>query len=92
MDCYGMKMKVPYLKSFKGGFLIKGDYEKVKVNEASCTKTEANLSEMISKLLVPEFYSSNLKKFDIAYDSLKVLNPAMADLFIRPSDLVEIIK
>jgi hypothetical protein len=56
--------------------LIKGDYEKVKVREASCMKMEGNLSEIISKFLVPEFYTDSLKKFDILYDKLKIVNPA----------------
>lgn len=70
MDCYGMRMKTPYLKSFKGGFLIKGDYEKVRVNEKSCMKVEGDLSGVLSKLLMPEFYTESIKKFDVMYDKL----------------------
>ena len=55
-------------------------------------KIEGNLSEIISKLLVPEFYTDSLKKFDTLYDRLKMVNPAIADLLIKPSDLADTFK
>lgn len=55
-------------------------------------KMEGNLSEIISKFLVPEFYTDSLKKFDILYDKLKIVNPAIADLLIKPSHLADTFK
>lgn len=55
-------------------------------------KMEGNLSEVLSKLLVPDFYSDSIKKFDIMYDQLKIVNPGIADLLIKPSDLADTFK
>jgi hypothetical protein len=89
MDCYGMKMNVPFLNSFRGGFMISGNYEKIKINEASCLKTDSNFSGMLSKLLVPEFYQKNLAKFDYLYDAVNMLNPQIASYLIRPSEILD---
>jgi hypothetical protein len=36
LDCYGIRLDIPELKYFEGGFMVQGDYHKTKMDESAC--------------------------------------------------------
>lgn len=68
--------------------MINGNFEKVKINEASCLKLD---TEQLSKmdLVVPELFIKNLGSYEYLYNTVNDLSPQMASYLIRPSEILD---
>lgn len=89
-DCYGMHLEVPELTYFQGGFMIKGDYKQIPVNELACGNITANSTELLSlSSLLPDKLSGKLQGLDQAFGFLEAVNPDIATYLMKPSELLE---
>ena len=72
-DCYGMHLEVPELTYFQGGFMIKGDYNQIPVNELACGNVTANSTELLSlSQFLPDKLSGKFQQLDKAFAFLEV--------------------
>ena len=92
-DCYGIRLDIPELKYFQGGFMIQGDYHKRKMDESACGGISTSSADLLSFSSV---FGSELQQkvdhLDGLYNSLRDFNPDLAAYFIKPSEIVQIVK
>lgn len=53
-DCYGIHPGIPTLDYFKGGFMLKGNYKDVPIDEAKCLDISTNGIDFMAMSFAPE--------------------------------------
>jgi len=87
-ECYGIHLGIPELDYFKGGFLLKGDFDKVAVNDDACLEVETNTLEMITHAIAPDIVRTKIQQLDFLYDHVESMNPTLAGYMIKPTDMI----
>jgi len=90
-DCYGIRLDIPRLQYFEGGFMVQGDYHKTEVDETACKSISVEDVLSISSIFGEEIMGK-VDFMDGLYDKLNDFNPNMASYLIKPSELVRIAK
>ena len=87
-ECYGIHLGIPELDYFKGGFLLKGDFDQVPVNNEACLEVETNTLEMVTQAIAPDIVRTKIRQLDFLYDHVESMNPTLAGYMMKPTDMI----
>jgi len=85
-----MDIGIPKLKYFQGGFILSGNYKKIKVNHKSCGQVSKGMKNLMSSLLKPDEFKRKILIMDTVIDKVVEENPALKEFTIKPSELIEV--
>ena len=88
-ECYGIHLDIPELQYFKGGFIIKGDFKHLDVNNKACVGLQTNGADLLGRMFAPEIIRGKIQQLDFLYDHVESINPTFASYFVKPTDLIQ---
>ena len=87
-DCYGIHPGIPNLDYFKGGFMIKGNYKDVPIDETKCLEISTNGIDFMAMSFAPEILRAKVNQLDQLHEYVDTINPKLASYVMKPSDMI----